>query len=85
VTDDGELVRDTRERLWAEHLELSRDDIRDRAPAELIDELWIPIAHDQRRRESDGAVPSHRLIALPGVSRRTRRLLGPLTGLIDDG
>jgi phosphatidylserine/phosphatidylglycerophosphate/cardiolipin synthase-like enzyme len=85
VTDDGELARDTRERLWAEHLELSRDDIRDRTPRELIDELWIPIAHEQRRRERDGAAPTHRLIALPGVSRRTRRLLGPLTGLIDDG
>jgi phosphatidylserine/phosphatidylglycerophosphate/cardiolipin synthase-like enzyme len=85
VTDDGDLVRDTRERLWAEHLELSRDDIRDRAPAELIDEHWIPIAHEQRRRERDGAAATHHLTALPGVSRRTRRLLGPLTGLIDDG
>jgi|GEM_PF-4193108 len=27
----------------------------------------------------------HRLIAMPGVSKRTRRLLGPLEGLIDDG
>jgi phosphatidylserine/phosphatidylglycerophosphate/cardiolipin synthase-like enzyme len=85
VTDDVELARDTRERLWAEHLELSRDDIRDRPPAELIDELWIPIAREQRERERDGAAPTHHLTALPGVSRRTRRLLGPLTGLIDDG
>jgi phosphatidylserine/phosphatidylglycerophosphate/cardiolipin synthase-like enzyme len=85
VTDDGELVRETRERLWAEHLELSRADIRDRAPVELVDGHWIPIAHEQRRRERDGAAPTHRLVALPGVSRRSRRLLGPLTGLIDDG
>jgi hypothetical protein len=67
VTDDREPARDTRERLWAEHLELSRDDIRDRAPDELVDELWIPIAHEQLRRERDGATPTHRLIALPGV------------------
>jgi phosphatidylserine/phosphatidylglycerophosphate/cardiolipin synthase-like enzyme len=85
VTDDAELIRDTRERLWAEHLELSRDDVRGRPPAELIDEHWIPIAHDQGHRERDGAEPTHHLIELPGVSRRTGRLLGPLTGLIDDG
>jgi len=30
-------------------------------------------------------VEAHRLLALPGVSRRSRRLLGPLQGLIDDG
>jgi phosphatidylserine/phosphatidylglycerophosphate/cardiolipin synthase-like enzyme len=85
VTDDADLVRDTRERLWAEHLELSRDDVRGRPPGELVDEHWIPIAHEQGRRERDGAAATHRLIALPGVSRRSRRLLGPLTGLIDDG
>jgi phosphatidylserine/phosphatidylglycerophosphate/cardiolipin synthase-like enzyme len=85
VTDDRDLVRDTRERLWAEHLELPRDDIRDRPAAELVDEHWIPIAGEQRRREREGAAPTHRLVALPGVSRRSRRLLGPLTGLVDDG
>jgi phosphatidylserine/phosphatidylglycerophosphate/cardiolipin synthase-like enzyme len=85
VTDDGELIRGTRERLWAEHLELSRDDVRGRTPRELIDEHWIPIAHEQLQRERKGGEPTHRLIELPGVSRRTRRLLGPLTGLIDDG
>jgi phosphatidylserine/phosphatidylglycerophosphate/cardiolipin synthase-like enzyme len=85
VTDDRELVRDTRERLWAEHLELSRDDVSGRPVAELVDEHWIPTAREQRRREREGAAPTHRLIALPGVSRRSRRLLGPLTGLVDDG
>jgi phosphatidylserine/phosphatidylglycerophosphate/cardiolipin synthase-like enzyme len=85
VTDDADLVRETRERLWAEHLELSRDEIRGRAPADIVDEHWIPIARDQGRRERDGAAATHRLIALPGVSRRSRRLLGPLTGLVDDG
>jgi phosphatidylserine/phosphatidylglycerophosphate/cardiolipin synthase-like enzyme len=85
VTDDRELARDTRERLWAEHLELALDEIRGREPRALVDEHWIPIAYEQLRRERAGAEPTHRLIALPGVSRRTRRLLGPLSGLIDDG
>jgi len=26
-----------------------------------------------------------RLLALPSLSRRSRRLLGPLVGLVDDG
>jgi phosphatidylserine/phosphatidylglycerophosphate/cardiolipin synthase-like enzyme len=85
VTDDRELARDTRERLWAEHLELALGEIRGRDPRTLVDEHWIPIAREQARRERGGGEPTHRLIALPGVSRRSRRLLGPLTGLIDDG
>ncbi|MCU1676810.1 MAG: phospholipase [Frankiales bacterium] len=85
VTDDAALARDTRERLWAEHLELPVAEVRDREPQALIRERWIPIAREQSRRERDGAEPTHRLIALPGVSRRSRRLLGPLTGLVDDG
>ncbi|MEA2157222.1 MAG: hypothetical protein QOE11_3362 [Solirubrobacteraceae bacterium] len=85
VTDDAALARDARERLWAEHLELAPEQIRGRAPAQLVDEHWIPIAREQLQRERDGAPATHRLIALPGVSKRSRRLLGPLTGLIDDG
>ena len=85
VTDDAELARDTRERLWAEHLELPLDAVRGRDPRELVDSEWIPVAGEQLQRERDGSAPTHRLIALPGVSRRSARLLGPLTGLIDDG
>jgi phosphatidylserine/phosphatidylglycerophosphate/cardiolipin synthase-like enzyme len=85
VTDDAQLARDTRERLWAEHLELPIDEVRGRDPRALVDELWFPIAHEQAQRDRDGAEPTHRLIALPGLSRRSERLLGPLTGLIDDG
>jgi phosphatidylserine/phosphatidylglycerophosphate/cardiolipin synthase-like enzyme len=85
VTDDRVLIRETRERLWAEHLEMGIDEIRGRDPVSLVDERWIPIAHDQLRREREGGEPTHRLIELPGVSRRSRRLLGPLSGLIDDG
>jgi phosphatidylserine/phosphatidylglycerophosphate/cardiolipin synthase-like enzyme len=85
ASDDAALARDTRERLWAEHLELPLEQLRGTQARAVVDEHWIPIAREQLRRERAGAPPTHRLIALPGVSRRTRRLLGPLTGLIDDG
>lgn len=85
VSDDARLARDTRERLWAEHLELPLDEVRGRDPRALVDERWIPIAREQARREEEGAPPTHHLIALPGLSRRSERLLGPLTGLVDDG
>jgi phosphatidylserine/phosphatidylglycerophosphate/cardiolipin synthase-like enzyme len=84
VTDDGELARRTRVRLWAEHLELDEAQIAASDPVELIDERWRPIAAEQLRRRDDGEPPTHRLCALPGVSRRASRLLGPLEGLTDD-
>ena len=40
---------------------------------------------EQLQRREDGEPPTHRLVALPGVSKRSRRLLGPLQGVIDDG
>jgi phosphatidylserine/phosphatidylglycerophosphate/cardiolipin synthase-like enzyme len=85
ATDDAALARDTRIRLWAEHLELSEDDVAATAPVELVDSHWRPIANDQLERVRSGAPPTHRLMELPEVSRRSRRLLGPLTGLVDDG
>jgi phosphatidylserine/phosphatidylglycerophosphate/cardiolipin synthase-like enzyme len=85
VTDDPQLARQTRLRLWAEHLEVPEAEIQDEAPAAVVDERWRPTAYEQLRRLRDGAAPTHRLLALPGVSRRSRRLLGPLAGLIDDG
>ncbi len=85
VTDDAGLARETRVRLWSEHLDLDPSEIADRGPASVIDELWRPIAFEQLRRAEAGDPPSHRLLALPGVSRRSMRLLGPLQGLIDDG
>jgi hypothetical protein len=51
----------------------------------VVDERWRPIASEQLERLRAGAKPTHRLLELPGVSRRSRRLLGPLQGLIDDG
>lgn len=85
VTDDAVLARATRERLWAEHLEVAQDAIAGLAPAEVVDQRWRPIAMEQLRRRDAGEPPTHRLIALPGVSKRARRLLGPLAGMVDDG
>ncbi len=85
VTDDPEVVRMTRLRLWAEHLQVAAETIAAEDPATAIDERWRPIALEQLRRLRDGAPATHRLLAMPGMSRRSRRLLGPLVGLIDDG
>jgi phosphatidylserine/phosphatidylglycerophosphate/cardiolipin synthase-like enzyme len=85
VTEDAALARDTRVRLWAEHLELDRGEVAEADVRSLVDERWIPIAREQLERRESGATPTHRLLMLPGVSRRSARLLGPLTGLLDDG
>jgi phosphatidylserine/phosphatidylglycerophosphate/cardiolipin synthase-like enzyme len=85
VTDDGALARDTRVRLWAEHLELDEATVAAESVPALVDERWVPIAREQLSRMRAGAPPTHRLLELPGVSRRSRRLLGPLAGLLDDG
>jgi phosphatidylserine/phosphatidylglycerophosphate/cardiolipin synthase-like enzyme len=84
-TDDRELARQTRLRLWAEHLDLEPEQIADEPPHEVIDSRFVPIASDQLERSRAGRPPTHHLLALPGVSRRSRRLLGPLEGLVDDG
>ncbi|HEY2005213.1 MAG TPA: phospholipase D family protein [Solirubrobacteraceae bacterium] len=85
VTDDAELARNTRVRLWAEHLELSEEEVDQQPAARLVDEQWQPIASEQLRRMRAGETPTHRLLELPGVSKRSKRLLGALTGLVDDG
>jgi hypothetical protein len=85
ATDDGALARDTRVRLWAEHLELSEEEVARASAADLVDSKWRPLAGEQLERKRAGAAPTHRLLELPGVSRRSRRLLGPLAGLVDDG
>jgi phosphatidylserine/phosphatidylglycerophosphate/cardiolipin synthase-like enzyme len=85
VTDDRALAKDTRVRLWAEHLEMAPDAVAQREPTSIVDECWRPIAFEQLRRQKGGHPATHRLLALPGVSKRSRRLLGPLTGLVDDG
>jgi phosphatidylserine/phosphatidylglycerophosphate/cardiolipin synthase-like enzyme len=85
VTDDAGLARATRVRLWAEHLELDEAEVAATDPTVLVDERWRPIAAEQLERRDAGQPATHRLCALPGVSKRSRRLLGPLEGLTDDG
>jgi phosphatidylserine/phosphatidylglycerophosphate/cardiolipin synthase-like enzyme len=85
VTDDRDLARETQLRLWSEHLEVDAGTVAGDAPATVVDERWVPIAAEQLRRLRAGKPATHRLLALPGLSRRSRRLLGPLAGLVDDG
>jgi phosphatidylserine/phosphatidylglycerophosphate/cardiolipin synthase-like enzyme len=84
VTDDTELIRSTRHRLWAEHLQRPLTDL-DGDPAQVIDQLWRPTAENQAHRQACGLPPTHRLTLLPNVSRRASRLQGPLRGLLVDG
>src|SRR4051812_45066359 len=81
VTCDERLARDTRTRLWCEHLEA--EPLAD--PSRAVDEQWRPIAAEQLERRRRGEPLTHHLIELPGVSKRSRRLLGPLDALVVDG
>jgi phosphatidylserine/phosphatidylglycerophosphate/cardiolipin synthase-like enzyme len=84
VTHDTEIARQTRLRLWAEHLELSIEQVAGK-PAQVIDDYWKPISKEQLARHEAGEPLTHRLVRLPHVSRRSERLLGPLQGLLVDG
>jgi phosphatidylserine/phosphatidylglycerophosphate/cardiolipin synthase-like enzyme len=84
VTCDPHLARDTRLRLWAEHLERDRAAV-EGDPARLVDEAWRPIAAEQLERRRAGEPMTHHLLQLPGVSRRAERLRGPLQSLVVDG
>jgi phosphatidylserine/phosphatidylglycerophosphate/cardiolipin synthase-like enzyme len=81
---DPALARDTRLRLWAEHLELPIDEVGG-DPTEIVDRLWRPIAREQLERREHGEPATHRLLELRGVSRRSAALLGPLQGFVVDG
>jgi len=84
VAHGPDLAAGTRLRLWAEHLELSIEQV-PRDPIEAIDELWKPISKEQLERRTEGRPLTHRLVRLPHVSRRSSRALGPATGLLVDG
>jgi phosphatidylserine/phosphatidylglycerophosphate/cardiolipin synthase-like enzyme len=84
VTCDPALARDTRLRLWAEHLERDREAVSG-DPARLVDELWRPIAAEQLARRRAGQPLTHHLVELPGISRRAARVRGPLDALVVDG
>jgi len=84
LTCDPTVARQTRLRLWAEHLERTIEEVSGE-PARVIDELWRPIAGEQLQRRKRGEPRTHRLLELPGVSRRSMALLGPLDSLLVDG
>lgn len=84
VTHDHRLARETRLRLWSEHLERQIAEIpADTATA--IDDLWKPISAEQLERRTAGLALTHRLVRLPNVSRRSGRAMGPISGLLVDG
>jgi phosphatidylserine/phosphatidylglycerophosphate/cardiolipin synthase-like enzyme len=84
VTHDTVIARQTRLRLWAEHLELSAEQVAG-DPAQVIDDLWKPISTEQLERRQAGQPLTHRLVRLPHVSKRSGRLMGPFQGLLVDG
>jgi phosphatidylserine/phosphatidylglycerophosphate/cardiolipin synthase-like enzyme len=84
VVCDRDLARTTRLRLWAEHLESTIDAVGGE-PTGLIDDVWKPLADDQMRRHDQELSLTHRLVRLPQVSKRAKRLLGPVQALFVDG
>jgi phosphatidylserine/phosphatidylglycerophosphate/cardiolipin synthase-like enzyme len=75
VTDDAALARSVRERLWSEHL---GEDCSGLDPLAVLEEKWRPLLRS-------GTASPAPLRCLPSASRRSARLLGPLTGLVVDG
>jgi phosphatidylserine/phosphatidylglycerophosphate/cardiolipin synthase-like enzyme len=84
VSHDARLARQTRLRLWAEHLELPIAEM-PTDPIQVIDDLWKPISEEQLERRKIGHPLTHRLVRLPHVSKRSARALGPVTGVLVDG
>jgi phosphatidylserine/phosphatidylglycerophosphate/cardiolipin synthase-like enzyme len=84
VSCDQDLARSVRLRLWSEHLERPLEDVAGE-PERIVDELWRPIAAEQLERRMRGDAATHHLQELPGISRRSMALLGPLQGLLVDG
>jgi phosphatidylserine/phosphatidylglycerophosphate/cardiolipin synthase-like enzyme len=84
VSCDPSLARETRLRLWSEHLELPTEEV-DGDPTRVVDELWKPIAREQLERRERDQPATHHLLELRGVSRRSAALLGPLQSFVVDG
>jgi phosphatidylserine/phosphatidylglycerophosphate/cardiolipin synthase-like enzyme len=84
VVNDDALATATRRRLWAEHLDLPEAALQGE-PHRVVDERWRPAAHEQMRRLEARAPLTGRLVELPHVSRRSKRLFGPIQSLLVDG
>ena len=84
VTHDPDLAHAARVRLWSEHLELPPEDVEQVDPIELIDEHWERISSEQLELLEGSEALTHRLVKLPGVSARRRRLIGPLQSRLYD-
>jgi phosphatidylserine/phosphatidylglycerophosphate/cardiolipin synthase-like enzyme len=84
VSRDPALARETRLRLWSEHLEQPIAAIGG-DPAQIIDNCWRPLANEQLERRQRGLPLTHRLLLLPHVSRRVNALRGPINSLLVDG
>ena len=84
VTREADLVRQTRIRLWSEHLDVPVAELQAN-PTDIVDTKWRPIAEAQLRLRRDGEPLTLRLVRLPRVSRRRDALRGPLNGLLVGG
>jgi phosphatidylserine/phosphatidylglycerophosphate/cardiolipin synthase-like enzyme len=65
VSCDAALARDTRLRLWATHLEHDIDQVAG-DPSTVVDELWRPIAAEQR--------PARRSLHVDELAERQRQI-----------
>ena len=84
VTDDEDLARSTRLRLWAEHLELTEADVAG-DPAEVVDRLWRPVAEEQLRRRHGARRSPTGSSCCPASPLARSGCSGPLQGLLVDG
>jgi phosphatidylserine/phosphatidylglycerophosphate/cardiolipin synthase-like enzyme len=84
VVCNEDVVARTRQRLWAEHLEMGLDEATG-DPLELIESRWKPISQEQLERRGKGLALTHRLVRLEGVSSRSKRIIGPIQSLLVDG
>ena len=82
VTLDEERARQTRLQLWEEHLETA--DV-DGDPTRVVDDSRRPTAGAQLKNLQAGKPLEHRVVALPGVSRRARRISGVVQARVYDG